>query len=128
MPKARSGREELLEAESSSYHSPGTCTFYGTANSNQMLLEFMGLHLPGTSFVNPGTPLREALTREAAAQALRITDQGEDYRPIGRILDVHALVNGIVGLLCDRRFHQPHDSPGGDRPRGGGAHGLGRLC
>ncbi|MEP4461741.1 dihydroxy-acid dehydratase, partial [Roseibium sp.] len=67
------GRAELLESESKSYHGPGTCTFYGTANSNQMLMEIMGLHMPGASFVNPGTPLREALTREAAKRALSIT-------------------------------------------------------
>jgi phosphogluconate dehydratase len=94
------GRDELLEAESKSYHSPGTCTFYGTANSNQLVLEFMGLHLPGTSFVNPGTPLREALTRAAATRALAITEaDGERYRPIGHIVDEKAIVNGIVGLL-----------------------------
>ena len=94
------GRDELLEAESQSYHSPGTCTFYGTANSNQLLMEFMGLHLPGSSFVNPGTPLRDALTRAAAERVLRITEMADDYRPIGRIVDEKALVNGIVGLLA----------------------------
>ncbi len=93
-------REELLEAESASYHSPGTCTFYGTANSNQILLEAMGLQLPGTSFVNPGTPLRDALTRQAALRAARITALGEDYRPIGRLLDERAIVNAIVALLA----------------------------
>ncbi|MFT6414388.1 MAG: phosphogluconate dehydratase, partial [Glaciecola sp.] len=77
------GRDELLEAESQSYHSAGTCTFYGTANSNQMVVEVMGLHLPGASFVNPGTPLREALTKAASVQATRITDLGENYMPIG---------------------------------------------
>ncbi|MFB0912800.1 MAG: dihydroxy-acid dehydratase, partial [Glaciecola sp.] len=73
------GRDELLEAESQSYHSAGTCTFYGTANSNQMVVEVMGLHLPGASFVNPGTPLREALTKAASVQATRITDLGQNY-------------------------------------------------
>ncbi|MBJ3784852.1 phosphogluconate dehydratase [Devosia sediminis] len=92
------GRAELLEAESKSYHSPGTCTFYGTANSNQMLMEIMGLHLPGASFVNPGTPLRDALTREATKRALSLTSLGNNYTPIGHILDEKAFVNGLVGL------------------------------
>ena len=94
------GRDKLLEAEMASYHGAGTCTFYGTANSNQMLMEFMGLHLPGASFVNPGTPLRDALTDEAVRQALSITGLGNDYRPVGEILDEKAFVNGIVGLMA----------------------------
>jgi phosphogluconate dehydratase len=94
------GREELLDAESKSYHSAGTCTFYGTANSNQLVVEIMGLHLPGSSFVNPGTPLRDALTDAAARQVTRITDLGDDYRPIGHIVDAKAIVNGLVGLLA----------------------------
>jgi phosphogluconate dehydratase len=94
------GREELLNAESESYHSAGTCTFYGTANSNQLVVEIMGLHLPGSSFVNPGTPLRDALTDAAARQVTRITDLGDDYRPIGHIVDAKAIVNGLVGLLA----------------------------
>ena len=94
------GRKELLDAESQSYHSPGTCTFYGTANSNQLVVEMMGLHLPGASFVNPGTPLREALTRAAAVQATRLTDLGTEYTPIAEIIDAKALVNGLVGLLA----------------------------
>lgn len=94
------GRDALLEAESQSYHGPGTCTFYGTANSNQMLMEMMGLHLPGTAFVNPGTPLREALTREAARQALRLVHGGERYTPIADVLDERAFVNGVVGLVA----------------------------
>jgi phosphogluconate dehydratase len=94
------GREQLLEAEAKSYHGPGTCTFYGTANSNQMLMEIMGLHLPGSTFVNPGTPLRDAITRESARRALAITALGNDYRPIGRIYDEKAVVNGVVGLLA----------------------------
>ena len=94
------GRAELLEAEAKSYHAPGTCTFYGTANSNQMLMEIMGLHLPGASFVNPGTPLRDALTREAAKRALSITALGNDYTPVGHVIDEKAIVNGIVGLLA----------------------------
>jgi phosphogluconate dehydratase len=94
------GRNQLLEAEARSYHGPGTCTFYGTANSNQMLMEIMGLHLPGSTFVNPGTPLREAITRESAKRALAITALGNDYQPIGRIYDEKAVVNGVVGLLA----------------------------
>lgn len=94
------GREELLDAESESYHSAGTCTFYGTANSNQLVVEIMGLHLPGSSFVNPGTPLRDALTDAAARQVTRITDLGDTYRPIGHIVDAKAIVNGLVGLLA----------------------------
>ena len=92
------GRAELLEAESKSYHGPGTCTFYGTANSNQMLMEIMGLHTPGASFVNPNTPLREALTREATKRALSITQLGNEYTPAGRMIDERSIVNGIVGL------------------------------
>src|SRR5690606_34836240 len=75
------GRAELLEAEAKSYHGPGTCTFYGTANSNQMLMEIMGLHIPGASFVNPNTPWRTALTKEAAKRALAITAQGNEFTP-----------------------------------------------
>jgi phosphogluconate dehydratase len=92
------GRAELLEAESKSYHSAGTCTFYGTANSNQMLMEIMGLHLPGASFVNPGTPLRDALTKEATVRALSLTALGNDYTPVGHVIDEKAIVNGLVGL------------------------------
>lgn len=94
------GRDELLAAESDSYHSPGTCTFYGTANSNQMLMEFMGLQLPGGSFVNPGTRLRDELTAEAVRTVIQTTDLGESYIPIGEIVDEKAIVNGIVGLLA----------------------------
>ncbi|MFN4010396.1 MAG: phosphogluconate dehydratase [Pannonibacter sp.] len=92
------GRKELLESESKSYHGPGTCTFYGTANSNQMLMEIMGLHLPGASFVNPNTPLRDALTREAVKRALAITAAGNEYTPVGEVIDERAIVNGVVGL------------------------------
>jgi phosphogluconate dehydratase len=92
------GRAELLEAESKSYHGPGTCTFYGTANSNQMLMEIMGLHTPGTSFINPGTPLRDALTREAARRALSLTAMGNEFTPVGRMIDERSIVNGVVGL------------------------------
>ncbi|WP_296640739.1 phosphogluconate dehydratase [Roseinatronobacter sp.] len=98
--KGEISREELMKAEMASYHGPGTCTFYGTANTNQMLMEFMGLHLPGASFVNPGTPLREALTTASAQRALEITALGNDYRPAGQILDERAFVNGMVGLMA----------------------------
>ena len=91
------GRDTLLRAEMASYHGPGTCTFYGTANTNQMLMEFMGLHLPGTSFVNPGTELRDALTAAGVERALAIT-AGRDYTPVCEVLDERAWVNGIVGL------------------------------
>jgi len=92
------GREALMEAEMASYHGPGTCTFYGTANSNQMLMEFMGLHLPGASFVNPNTPLRDALTVAATERAAAITGLGNAFTPACDILDEKAFVNGIVGL------------------------------
>lgn len=94
------GREELLEAEAASYHSAGTCTFYGTANSNQLLMEVLGLHLPGSSFVNPGTPLREALTRAAGRRVVELTRQGGDPTPIGEIVDEKAVVNAVVALLA----------------------------
>jgi phosphogluconate dehydratase len=98
--EGKATREELMAAEMASYHGPGTCTFYGTANTNQMLMEFMGLHLPGTSFVNPGTPLRDALTTAAVERAAAITALGNDFRPAGEILDERAYVNGIVGLMA----------------------------
>jgi len=91
-------RDELLRAESESYHSPGTCTFYGTANSNQMMLEAMGLHIPGSAFVNPGTPLREAIVRETAKRAAATTALGEAYIPFYEVIDECAIVNAIVGL------------------------------
>ena len=91
-------RASLLEAEAESYHGPGTCTFYGTANTNQMMMEIMGLHLPGSSFVNPNTPMRDALTVEATRRAMALTALGNEYTPIGRMLDEKVFVNGIVGL------------------------------
>jgi phosphogluconate dehydratase len=94
------GREELLESESQSYHGAGTCTFYGTANSNQMLMEVMGLHLPGTAFITPNTPLRDALTAAAARRAVEISEQGGNYIPVGRVVDEKAIVNAIVALLA----------------------------
>ncbi|MEO1334691.1 MAG: phosphogluconate dehydratase, partial [Myxococcota bacterium] len=94
------GRPELLASESAAYHSPGTCTFYGTANSNQMLMEFMGLHLPGASFVAPNTDLRDALTRAATARAAASTALHDDFLPMYRVIDAKAVINGIVGLLA----------------------------
>jgi len=94
------GRDELLEAEAQSYHGPGTCTFYGTANSNQMMMEMMGLHMPGAAFVNPGTPLRQELTRAAVHRLSEIGGGGNDYRPLGRCVDEKAIVNAAVGLLA----------------------------
>jgi len=94
------GRAELLDAESKSYHDAGTCTFYGTANSNQMLMEAMGLHLPGAAFITPNTPMRDALTAAAAKQALKITAQGQQYTPVGRLVDEKSIVNAIVALLA----------------------------
>ena len=94
------GREELLEAEAQSYHGAGTCTFYGTANSNQMMMEAMGLHLPGSAFITPNTSLRDALTAAAATQALKITAQGDSYVPVGRLVDEKSIVNAIVALLA----------------------------
>jgi phosphogluconate dehydratase len=94
------GRDELLKAEMGAYHGPGTCTFYGTANSNQMLMELMGVHLPGAAFVAPGTPLREALTRAAAQRVANIRDGSDDYTPLGWVIDEKAVVNGVVGLLA----------------------------
>jgi phosphogluconate dehydratase len=94
------GRDALLKAESESYHSPGTCTFYGTANSNQMLMEIMGLHLPGSSFINPGTEMRDALTAAAVKQLAKITKQGDAFTPLADIVNERSLVNAIVGLLA----------------------------
>ena len=96
--EGKATRDELLAAEMAAYHGPGTCTFYGTANTNQLLMEVMGLHLPGASFINPGTPLRDALTREAAQQVTRLTKQSGSFMPIGEIVDERCLVNSIVAL------------------------------
>ena len=93
-------RADLLAAESASYHSPGTCTFYGTANSNQLVVEVMGLHLPGASFVPPGTDLRRALTEHAGRRLLELTAQGAEYTPVGRVVDERSVVNGVVALLA----------------------------
>ncbi len=94
------GRDALLEAESQAYHGAGTCTFYGTANSNQLLMEVMGLHLPGAAFIHPHTPLRDALTARAAERVLALSALGEEYTPIADVIDERAIVNGIVGLLA----------------------------
>nr|WP_209005455.1 phosphogluconate dehydratase [Steroidobacter agaridevorans] len=94
------GRDALLESEAQSYHSQGTCTFYGTANSNQVMMEVMGLHLPGAAFVTPNTPLRDALTSAAARRAAKITALGDEYLPLSQTVDERAIVNAIVGLLA----------------------------
>ena len=94
------GRDALMKAEMAAYHGPGTCTFYGTANTNQMLMEFMGLHLPGSSFVTPNTEMRAALTAEGAKRALSLSALGDNYTPVCEILDEKAYVNGIVGLMA----------------------------
>ncbi|WP_095064059.1 phosphogluconate dehydratase [Pseudomonas sp. Irchel s3f19] len=96
--EGKASREELLESEMNSYHSPGTCTFYGTANTNQLVMEVMGLHLPGASFVNPYTPLRDALTAEAAQQVTRLTKASGSFMPLGEVVDEKSLVNSIVAL------------------------------
>jgi phosphogluconate dehydratase len=98
--EGKATRADLLESESASYHSPGTCTFYGTANSNQMMMELMGLHVPGSAFVPPNTPLRSALTRKAVHRLAEIGMEGGDYRPMGRVVDEKAIVNACVGLLA----------------------------
>ena len=118
------GRDELLDAEAAAYHGPGTCTFYGTANSNQMLMELMGLHLPGASFVNPNTPLRNALT-EAAGRAR--PSSWQHVPPIADIVDEKAVVNGVVGAAGHRRVDQPHPAPGRHGPGRGHRPALGRL-
>ncbi len=94
------GREALLKAEAASYHAPGTCTFYGTANSNQMLMEVMGLQLPGSSFIHPNTPLRDAMTAQTTRRAVQITNMGHEFTPIAHIVDEIAIVNGLVGLMA----------------------------
>jgi phosphogluconate dehydratase len=96
--EGKAGRDELLKAESASYHAPGTCTFYGTANSNQMLMELMGLHIPNAAFINPGTPLRQALTRAAVHRLAELAKSRE--RPLGQVVDERAIVNAMIGLLA----------------------------
>ncbi len=94
------GRDELLKAEAASYHAPGTCTFYGTANSNQMLMEIMGMQLPGASFVHPNTPLRDAITAQTTRRAVQMTNMGDEFTPAGYVIDEKAIVNGLVGLMA----------------------------
>ena len=98
--EGKASREDLLEAEAASYHGAGTCTFYGTANSNQMMMEMMGLHMPGAAFINPGTVLRQQLTRAAVHRVAAIGWDGDDYRPLGRCIDEKAIVNAAIGLLA----------------------------
>ncbi len=98
--EGKATRADLLESESASYHAPGTCTFYGTANSNQMMMELMGLHVPAAAFVPPNTPLRSALTRKAVHRLAEIGREGQDYRPMARVVDEKAIVNAAVGLLA----------------------------
>ncbi|OHB26927.1 MAG: phosphogluconate dehydratase [Phenylobacterium sp. RIFCSPHIGHO2_01_FULL_69_31] len=98
--EGKATREELLDSEMKSYHGPGTCTFYGTANSNQMMMEMTGLHLPGAAFISPNTPLRDALTAAAPKRAVEIRDGGNDYTPFSAVIDAKSLVNAIAGLLA----------------------------
>ena len=112
---ARSAATSCSRPRPASYHSAGTCTFYGTANSNQMLMEVMGLHLPGASFVNPGTPLRAALT-ERPPPRHRADRRGGESRRSAEIVDEKAIVNGVRGAARHRRLDQPHAAPGRDRP------------
>jgi phosphogluconate dehydratase len=98
--EGKATRDELLEAEAASYHGAGTCTFYGTANSNQMMMELMGLHIPGSAFTNPGTKLRQELTRAATHRIAEIGWDGDDYRPLARCIDEKAIVNAAIGLLA----------------------------
>lgn len=98
--EGKADRQALLEAEAASYHAPGTCTFYGTANTNQMVVEFMGMQLPGSSFIQPDAPLRKALTEAAARQVTRLTGNGNEWMPMGKMVDEKVIVNGIVALLA----------------------------
>src|SRR5690606_20641100 len=98
--EGKATRAQLLESEAQSYHAPGVCTFYGTANSNQMMLELMGLQLPGAAFINPGTPLRQALSRASVHRLAEIARGGNDYRPLAECVDEKAIVNAAVGLLA----------------------------
>src|SRR5258705_9869128 len=108
------GKAELLKAESASYHSAGTCTFYGTANSNQMMMELMGLHIPNAAFINPGTPLRQALTRAAVHRLAELAKSSE--RPLGHVVNERAIVNAMIGLLAtggstNHMIHLPAIAP-----------------
>ena len=120
------GREELLDAEAQSYHGDGTCTFFGTANSNQLLMEAMGLHLPGSSFVNPGTPLRDALTGEAARRVTALHRARRELHAHRRTRRREGDRQRLRRAAGDRRLHQPHHAPGRDRARRGHRAHLGR--
>jgi len=98
--EGKATRDELLTSEMKSYHGPGTCTFYGTANSNQMMMEMTGLHLPGAAFISPNTPLRDAITAAAPKRAVEIRDGGNDYTPFSAVVDEKSLVNAMAGLLA----------------------------
>ncbi len=98
--QGKASRDELLDCETKSYHGPGTCTFYGTANSNQMLMEMLGLHLPGSAFINPGTPLRDALVAAAPKRAVQIAQSSNDYTPMSEVVGVKSMVNAIAGLMA----------------------------
>src|SRR5258707_12096046 len=98
--QGKATREELLDSEMASYHGPGTCTFYGTANSNQMMMEMTGLHLPGSAFVHPNTPLRDALVAAAPKRAVEIRDGSNAYTPMAQVVDAKSLVNALAGLLA----------------------------
>jgi len=98
--KGEIGHDELLASELKAYHSPGTCTFYGTANSNQLMAEMLGMHLPGSSFVNAGTKMRDALTRSAAKQITSMTHLGDNYTPLAHVISEKSIVNAIVGLMA----------------------------
>ncbi|MGC4008203.1 MAG: dihydroxy-acid dehydratase [Pseudomonas sp.] len=120
LPKGKATREELLDAEMPTTMSPGTCTFYGTANTNQMLMEVMGLHLPGAAFVNPNTPLRDALTRFAVrAGASPDAAVNGHTRRMAEIVDEKAIVERGGRAAGHGRFHQPHPAPAGDRAAAG---------
>src|SRR4051812_11713420 len=121
------GRKELLEAEEKAYHTQGTCTFYGTANSNQMLMEAMGLHVPGSAFVQPQDALREELTRESVRTALGIL-KGRRYAPIGRIVDERCIVNAMAALLATGGLTNPPIHLGAAARSAGGRGALGELC
>lgn len=118
-------RMALLESEAASYHAPGTCTFYGTANTNQMVVEFMGMQLPGSSFVHPDAPLREALTAAAARQVTRLTGNGNTWMPLGKMIDEKSRGERHCRAAGYRRLHQPHHASGCNGARGGHSDQLG---
>ena len=125
--EGKAGRAELLEAEAASYHGAGTCTFYGTANSNQMMMEVMGLHIPGAAFVNPGTKLRQELTRAAIHRLAEIGWDGNDYRPLGRVGRREGDRQRRGRPARDRRLDQPRHPSSRDRARGRHPASIGRI-